>query len=128
MQKKRIRYGVKAMQAMQNEIAIRNTAIDQLESDVQTYLSEKMRLGDTNAWLTEQNDALKKEVIEANRSFENSEARNKGLRNANSAYARAHDKAQAEQAQTALRLYTCKASAIVAAVVAGVLGAIIVFV
>jgi ElaB/YqjD/DUF883 family membrane-anchored ribosome-binding protein len=28
--------------------------------------SEKIRLGETNAWLTEQNDALRKEVLAAN--------------------------------------------------------------
>jgi cell division septum initiation protein DivIVA len=125
-QKKRIRYGVKAMAAMREEITIRNQAIEQLEADVQTYLSEKSRLGETNAWLTEQNDALKKEVAAANESHEMQHNKSLQYQRMYETYRKEASDLFNENASNAMKAYIFKAVAITLFVVNCILGGLLV--
>lgn len=126
-QTKRIRFGVKFMQSMQKEIDIRNQVIEQLQADLAIYLSEKSRLGETNAWLTEQNDALSKEVIAANQSHE---VQHQTLLQYQQMYE--HLKKQAgnlfaENTSLSVNLDLIKAVAIIAIIANLVLGAILIW-
>jgi hypothetical protein len=141
-QTKRIRFGVKAMQAMKQEVAIRNQVIENLEADLAICLSEKLRLGETNAWLTEQNDALKKEVHLANVDWQTAHEK---VETTQKAWKKDHSEYQAktiqlekqlsdffiimekDQAQTALSLYIWKAVAVVAVVADLVLAFILLY-
>ena len=120
---KRIRPSKSDITKLKQEIAIRNEAIDRLENDVRILHSEKVRLGETNAWLTEQNDALKKEVIAGHEIHDkmHTEAVVKSQRILHLEWElrRANEKLDIRedvQAQTALSLYIWKAVAAVAVV------------
>ena len=120
----RIRPSKSDITKLKQEIAIRNEAIDRLENDVRILHSEKVRLGETNAWLTEQNDALKKEVHCANVAWEKakdanielSEQQSQTLLKAEKALNNTREVFEQEQAKTALSLYIWKAVAVVAIV------------
>jgi hypothetical protein len=131
---KRIRPSKCDITKLKQEIAIRNDAIDRLENDVRILHSEKVRLGETNAWLTEQNDALKKEVIAGHEIHDemHTEAVVKSQRILHLEWElrRANEKLDIRedvQAQTALSLYIWKAVAVVAVVADLVLGAILIW-
>jgi predicted RNase H-like nuclease (RuvC/YqgF family) len=126
---KRIRPTKSDINTLRQEIAIRNDAIDRLENSVEILQSEKIRLGETNAWLTEQNDALRKEVLAANEVVEKDRKAWK-QDNSNNQIEKIHLRNESqqlrhEQAQTALRLYIYQTIAVIAVIGCAVLGAIL---
>ncbi len=112
---------------MQQEIDIRNQVIEQLQADLAIYLSEKNRLGETNAWLTEQNDALSKEVIAANQSHEVQHQTILQYQQMYEAHKKQASDLFAENASLSVNLYLIKAAAIIAIIANLVLGAILIW-
>jgi hypothetical protein len=126
---KRIRPTKATEKHLRQEIAIRNDAIDRLENSVEILQSEKIRLGETNAWLTEQNDALRKEVLAANEAMEHErgfamsvvDVKNNTIEIMGNQMIRM----ESEQAKTSLRLYIYQTIAVIAVIGCAVLGAIL---
>lgn len=111
---------------LRQEIATRNKAIEQLEADNEIYLSEKNRLGEQVAWLTEQNDALRKEVIAANQAHEIQHNKTLQYQRLYETYQHESNRISHEQASTALRCYIYKVVAITLFALNCVLGGLLV--
>jgi hypothetical protein len=117
----RIRPSKSDITKLKQEISIRNEAIDRLENDVRILHSEKVRLGETNAWLTEQNDALKKEVIAGHEIHDKTHTeavvRSQRILHLEWELRRANEKLDIREdakAQAALSLYLWKSAAVIA--------------
>jgi hypothetical protein len=105
----RIRPSKADITKLRQEISIRNEAIDRLENDVRILHSEKVRLGERNAHLTEKAAEANTKLVYSNDRVLELDLRLLETR-------RLLDVIEPVQAQTALSLYIWKAVAVVALV------------
>ena len=124
---KRIRPSKSDITKLKQEIAIRNEAIDRLENDVRILHSEKVRLGELNAHLTEKAEALERGNSQKIDTIQEKNAVILEKKTLILDYQNQFLRTEKEQAQSALSLYVWKAVAVVAVVADLVLGAILIW-